>query len=280
MKFLALGRAVMFSPNMADKDALILQSVIDLLRAEGHEVNALQEEQWVSLPLEASSHYDLVFGMYRHEQTLSRLEQLEQQYAIRCFPSPEAIRNADRIRLVQIMIEATIPMPRTRILKDTTNSPFGIEAGHWLKRGHGCAEVPEDVVFVKNADEERIAFSSFAARGISDIVASEHLDGDLIKFYGVEGTGFFDWAYAPLTQGKFRLEAHNSPHRGYAFETDRLCADAGRLASLTGIAVYGGDCIVGADGVARIIDFNDWPSFSRCREQASLAIAKRIKQQL
>ena len=31
--------------------------------------------------------------------------------------------------------------------------------------------------------------------------------------------------------------------------------------------VYGGDAIVKSNGTYVIIDFNDWPSFSRCREE-------------
>ena len=33
---------------------------------------------------------------------------------------------------------------------------------------------------------------------------------------------------------------------------------------------------MGSDGVLKIIDFNDWPSFSSCREEASRAIVARI----
>jgi len=42
------------------------------------------------------------------------------------------------------------------------------------------------------------------------------------------------------------------------------------------IDVYGGDAIIDAEGRISIIDFNDWPSFSRCREEAADAIAKYI----
>ena len=54
-------------------------------------------------------------------------------------------------------------------------------------------------------------------------------------------------------------------------------AEAERLAEAVGIEVYGGDCIVSSDGTFCLIDFNDWPSFSRCREEAAEAIASLIK---
>ena len=43
-----------------------------------------------------------------------------------------------------------------------------------------------------------------------------------------------------------------------------------------GLDVYGGDCIVREDGTFCIIDLNDWPSFSRCREEAAKAIAGKV----
>jgi hypothetical protein len=45
---------------------------------------------------------------------------------------------------------------------------------------------------------------------------------------------------------------------------------------LAGLDVYGGDWIVQTDGTPVLIDLNDWPSFSPCREEASEAIAQRI----
>ena len=45
------------------------------------------------------------------------------------------------------------------------------------------------------------------------------------------------------------------------------------LAEAVGLKVYGGDCIVDETGHFYMIDFNDWPSFSRCREEAATAIA-------
>ena len=51
---------------------------------------------------------------------------------------------------------------------------------------------------------------------------------------------------------------------------------AEQLAAAVGLEIYGGDCIVCADGTWYMIDFNDWPSFSRCREEAADAIAGLI----
>lgn len=42
------------------------------------------------------------------------------------------------------------------------------------------------------------------------------------------------------------------------------------------VKIYGGDCIISPDGTIRIIDFNDWPSFAPCRQDAAPHIAKAI----
>ena len=56
----------------------------------------------------------------------------------------------------------------------------------------------------------------------------------------------------------------------------KLKADAEKTAKLIDIDIYGGDCIIREDGSYAIIDFNDWPSFSRCREEAADAMADVI----
>ena len=62
----------------------------------------------------------------------------------------------------------------------------------------------------------------------------------------------------------------------YRFPADDMKRDAGRLASLVGVDVYGGDCIVRRDGTYAFIEFHDWPSFAMCRNEAAEAIAKIV----
>ena len=114
-------------------------------------------------------------------------------------------------------------------------------------------------------------------RGIADHVVSAHVTGDLVKFYGVRGTDFFRYYY-PTDDGqtKFDDEQHNGQAHHYPFDVNHLQQQATRLAEAVGISIYGGDCIVRADGSYCVIDFNDWPSFSRCREEAADAIIHLI----
>ena len=100
---------------------------------------------------------------------------------------------------------------------------------------------------------------------------------DLIKFYGMRGSTFFYWFY-PFDDGhsKYGLEAINGKSKGLDFDIEQLekiCADA---AEALGVDIYGGDCIISPTGEIRIIDFNDWPSFAPCRNEAAPFIAKCV----
>ena len=121
----------------------------------------------------------------------------------------------------------------------------------------------------------------FRERGIDSYTVSAHVRGDLVKFYGVKGTGFFRHYY-PTDDGqtKFGDEQHNGAACHHPFDVENLRREAERLAEATGVAVYGGDCIVREDGSWCMIDFNDWPSFSRCREEAAAAIVRLVEHRL
>ena len=147
----------------------------------------------------------------------------------------------------------------------------------WIKRGDFHAMHKEDVSFCRHPQEAQEVLQEYFLRGIKRAVINVHLDGDLIKFYGVHGTDFFFWFY-PFEAGhsKYGAEAINGPSQGIKFDENylrKICSDA---AEILDVQIYGGDCIIDADGSIRIIDFNDWPSFAPCREQAAPYIAKSI----
>ena len=142
-----------------------------------------------------------------------------------------------------------------------------------MKRGDGAAQCREDVVYASNKDELALRIREMEQRGIEDYIVSAHVKGDVVKFYGVAGTGFFR-CYYPMDDGqtKFGDEVRNGISHHYPFSTYDLQHEAERLSRAVGISIYGGDCIVKADRTFCLIDFNDWPSFSRCREEAADAI--------
>ena len=196
---------------------------------------------------------------------------------------PEALLKASRAALTACFQEHDIPQPRSLCLAtDSPDVPSGISFPLWLKRGDACAQSATDVCFIEDAEALRCALAEFHARNIETAVASQHAEGDLVKFYGVEGTDFFHFLYPTEGEGfsKFGLEARNGVPHHFPFDAAQLKRFADRAASVSGLTVYGGDAIVRADGSILIIDFNDWPSFSPCRRPAAKAIAQRLVKSL
>ena len=250
-----IQRAERFSPNSVEKDRAILEAVGTRLMAAGHQVDYQSEET-----LNNPGQYDRIMTMGRLPETLEKLRGLD------AVNSSEGIENCARCKLEEIMVKQGLPQPPKE----------GIY-GYWLKRGDGAAQNKDDVQFAASRLELEQKISEFEARGITQYTVSAHVRGDLVKFYGVLGTGFFRYYY-PTDDGesKFGDERRNGAARHYSFEVENLQGCCEQLAKAVGVSVYGGDCIVSESGAYCIIDFNDWPSFSRCREEAGEAIANII----
>ena len=257
MKILALTRDPRFSPNSVESDRAILMAVAERLRLMGHEVEVRAETQ-----LAAAA--DACLSMGRLPSTLARLKTIQQQ-GVRVINTTQSVENCSRSTLTHLMQEHNIPQPQSAL------PPF------WLKRGDACAQSPDDVVFCHDEAALAGAVARFRERGIGDYVVSSHVEGDLVKFYGVRGTSFFR-CYYPTDDGqtKFGDERHNGPASHYPYHQAELQRQAGRLADITGLDIYGGDAIVRPDGTFCLIDFNDWPSFSRCRDEAAQAICQLL----
>ena len=87
----------------------------------------------------------------------------------------------------------------------------------------------------------------------------------------------FYWFYpSPCSHSKFGLEKINGVAKGIPFNEEELKKYSDMAAEVLNVPIYGGDCVVSADGELKIIDFNDWPSFARCREEAGVKIAECI----
>ena len=270
LRVVGIRRAQRFSPNSVERDAAICQAVADCLGRQGYDVSLHAEEAFTpSLAQGAAA----VFSMARGTETVAALERLSTPVV-----NPVAgLRNARRGDMTRIFAEAGIPMPRSWMVRTDGTLPDA-DCPCWLKRTDECAQASGDVVYAHGRDELAAAMRRFADRGLREAVVCEHLPGDVVKFYGVKGTGFFEYYYPTAGDGfsKFGLEHHNGAARFYAFDAAALAATADRAASLLNLPVYGGDCIVGADGEVRLIDFNDWPSFSRCCDRAAEAITSVI----
>ena len=267
MRILAVSRAERFSPNSVERDKAIFQAVIDRLQEHDNEVRLVSEENLEDVSeyseySEYSESFDLIITMARQPETLMWLKSL----GVTCVNSPEGIECCTRSRLLSIMEHLGTPVPAQE----------GSE-GYWLKRGDAAAQTDADVVYVSDREQLKTAIQTMRQRGITNYTVSVHVQGDLVKFYGVGQGGFFRWYY-PTDDGqtKFGDEHRNGKACHYQFQVEALQNEVQRLAAAVGVSVYGGDAIIRADGSFCLIDFNDWPSFSRCREEAADAIASLL----
>ena len=265
MTILLIYRAPRFSPNSVEKDKAILEAVGQNLLLQGVDVQFVEEEKLMDC-----FNFDAILSMGRLTPTLVRLAEAEQK-GIPVINSAQAILRSSRGEIDLLMRANAIPVPR--LWEDSATS--GSFCGYWAKRADLAAQSREDVQYAADEKELRLVLATFNARGVGQVLVTEHVSGDLVKFYGVFGTGFFRVFY-PTDDGdtKFGDERRNGQAHHYAFDLQRLQRDAEMLSRLTGISIYGSDCIVRPDGSYAFIDFNDWPSFSRCREDAARAIVQ------
>ena len=272
-KTLLIQRAACYSPNSEEKDLAILQEVgcfFDDAKiiGEGKFVeNFSTYNQLISAEsVGAVNAYYQIISMARSPKALDCLEQLEQR-GIRVLNSSVGIRACQRSNVEKVMRENHLPLP-----------PDEGDDGYWVKRADAAAQSKEDVCFCHDWAEVEKIKSTFAQRGITDIVTQAHVKGDVVKFYGVEGTGFFRYYYSgDDTETKFGDEERNGKPQYYSFSSFDLQTDAEKLACLLQTSIYGGDAIIQEDGSYVIIDFNDFPSFSKCRKEAAKAIFERVK---
>lgn len=277
MKVLGISRSPRFSPNSSDRDMALFSAVASRLLRMGNDVSVISEDLFVDADL---GEFDLVFSMARGNDVLGVLSEAEQQSGLPVFNSASALLQNSRSHLVKTIGQAHISQPPTVFLDLSAGIVPCEELSFplWLKRGDACAQSEADVTFVSGSEQWHHSLTTFRERGITDVLAVEHVEGDLVKFYGVEGTDFFSYSYPTENNGfsKFGLEAHNGRPLYHPFRVEALKSMADCAAKTTGLTVYGGDAVIQADGNIHLIDFNDWPSFSTCRKAAAKAIARRL----
>ena len=269
-------RAGAYSPNHIGNDAAIFNAAAEQLRKRGYVVNIYSEEQFKLNEIKEN----VILNMCREQSSIAKLQQLEDQGKL-VINSGYGIENCTRERMTRILLGNNIPYPDSLIV-DTNEAikPLLKKSGFqscWIKRGDFHAMHKEDVSYVRHAEEAQEVLQEYFYRGIKRAVINRHLVGDLIKFYGIRNSPFFYWFY-PFDEGhsKYGLEAINGKSKGIDFDIEHLkkiCHDASEA---LGVEIYGGDCIVSPDGAIRIIDFNDWPSFAPCRNEAAPHIAKSV----
>ena len=269
-------RAGAYSPNHIGNDAAIFNAVAEQLRKRGCIVTVYSEEQFNSGLVKER----IILNMCREQQSIKRLQEMEDDGCI-VINSGYGIENCTRERMTCILMGHGIPYPDS-IIVNTNEAVIGElkNAGInncWIKRGDFHAMHKEDVSYVRHAEEAQEVLQEYFFRGIKRAVINKHLVGDLIKFYGMYGSPFFFWFY-PFDDGhsKYGLEAINGKSKGIDFDIEYLKSICNQAAEALDVKIYGGDCIVSPEGDIRIIDFNDWPSFAPCRNEAAPFIAKCV----
>ncbi len=261
LRILGVYRETEFSPGKVGDDAGILDTVLDHFKADQAQISALDADSFVKA---APARYDLVLAMCQSERALSKLAALEEISGL-VINSPRAIRTCYRDRLTALEA-ADVPTPAGLLVATSAGiepqsiARFDFGAGVFVKRGDLHALTAEDVVKVESEDRLRFVLEHFAARGVKSAYLQQAVDGAVVKFYGVSGGGYF----AAVSDGG-TLDA----------SIEHVLADGANAAALAlGLEIWGGDAIESDRGFT-IIDFNDWPSFSRVRTQAAQAIARR-----
>jgi hypothetical protein len=276
IKIAGIMRAGAYSPNHIGNDAAIFNVVAEQLRKRGCEVNVYSEEQFIA----GATTEDIILNMCREQRSIALLQEAENNGKL-VINSGYGIENCTRERMTRILIGSNIPYPESLMVNtDEAIRDSLVKAKMtqcWIKRGDFHAMHKEDVSYVRHPEEAQEVLQEYFLRGIKRAVINRHLEGDLIKFYGVQGSSFFYWFY-PFEAGhsKYGHEAINGKARGLEFDKERMRAICQKASEVLDVKIYGGDCIISPEGDIRIIDFNDWPSFAPCRNEAAPHIAKCV----
>jgi hypothetical protein len=266
MRALGIYREAEFSPGKVEHDAAILDAVLAELKRHGVEISVMSAARFVDDPQAGA---DLVLAMCQGERALGRLVALEQQGAI-AVNSALAIRNCYRDLLCAGLVHAGVPVPTGALVRTGSRPPdltplgvLDLDAPMFVKRGDLHALAPDDVQRVESRGALRSALSGMAERGVSIAYVQQAVEGRVVKFYGVSGGEYFaaldEDGGAKWIPDQLRLE---------------LARSAAAAATTLGLETWGGDAVIDGERFM-MIDFNDWPSFSRVREAAARAIARR-----
>lgn len=266
-EFVAIYRSPSYSPlQHRSNDTAILDGTVRHLTTRGWRVTAVSEAEIERGLLPA---VPLYLNMCQGPLASERLMPLELDGAV-VLNRPSSVLNCHRHRLVRQLAGSRIAFPRTVVVPSSATVATDIHLASigtdgrrlWVKRGDVHAERPEDVVATTRSGLAA-AVTAFTARGIPWVAVQEHVEGPVVKFYGVADGRFFRWYRADGGAGAAPVD----------LDGDRLRALAFEAAALLGLEVFGGDVAFPEPDRPVLIDINDWPSFAPFRDAAADAIA-------
>jgi hypothetical protein len=243
-----------YSPGRVEDDAAVLARTRDALAARGVRL-AIGGPELLGRTRPAA-----ILAMCQSPSALAALDRWAA--AVPVINTPDAIRACHRHETVRRLAGSRAPFPPTRLVSTTCDRADAAGASPcWVKRGDVHATTADDVRYAASPADVDAALDDFAARGITRAALQRHVDGVVVKFYGVVDGRFFRC---------FTDAAEVPAPIPVLWEAAR----AGAVA--LGLEVFGGDLVVGEDGRPVLVDVNDWPSFSRCRDEAADAIAEYV----
>src|SRR6202046_711397 len=248
------------SPGRVEDDAAIMRRVGEAMTERGFSVELIAADAVMEAPPAN------LFIMCERGTVLERLAAMEKAGSI-VVNAPAAIRNTYRHRMVELFARHRVSAPVSWIVAADANTPRPADCA-WIKRYDFHATQTDDVLYAASEVGWRDALYRFAERDIPFVIAQEHVPGDLVKFYGVRNgagskdTNWFQWFYH---RDKGML--------GHSFDPVRLSRAGLDAAEGLGLAGFGGDAVIKADGEPMIIDLNAWPSYALYRDRAAEAIA-------
>ncbi len=263
-KILCIKRLAEYSPNSQNKDEKIISQVAERLQLEGIDVITVSESEINhSYPI-----YPFVISMARSERVVEILQHWQEKGSI-VINSAISCLNCYRERQINILTKNNIPIPKTIIVP--TNTPikesidFTNGRQYWIKRGDFQTTEPIDVIKVNSIDKANEILDNYQSRGIQSALISENIDGDIIKFYGISKTNWFSYTYPTLD--KFN-NAINTRKERIKIDEKQFITTCQKAALSLDLDIYGGDAAISTEGNFYIIDMNDFPSFSSCRDEA------------
>ena len=271
---IGIFRETRHSPDRVFDDFEILRLTAEALQADGVEVELVRPEQtspeWWKRPCPEAA-----LVMCEQERMLEPLSFWERRGAM-LVNSVIAIRNTYRHRMIPLLSSSGVPFPRSELvatrsphLKDRLRSHFRrADTGSlWIKRGDVHSTQKGDVSLARSAEEAWALIGAFRSRDVTTSVWQEHIEGDLVKLYGVGDSGevWFKWFY--------HRDQELRRHRFSESDLKKVFFSAAKALQLE---IFGGDAVVTSDGSVWLIDINAWPSFALFRNEASAAIARHI----
>jgi hypothetical protein len=263
MRLLGIQRSPIYSPGRhQDNDRLIFDATVEALRRRGCAVATMTEDEVGGPWPDAQA----VFSMCQGDEANSSLLERE-GIGVLVINSPRAVKNCHRARLHHLLGRDRGSFAPAELVPTCGGGrippSLHTAGGCWLKRGDVHATAPGDVVHVRGEADYLAALRQLCARGIPVALAVPHVEGEVVKFYGVLGSPFF----------RFYCE-RNPGHVPAAFAA--ACVEVEVLVRRVGLEIYGGDAVITPEGRVVVIDLNDWPSFAPFRDEASHAIACHI----